>query len=418
MRFIKSRRIIGGMLLGVFFAFFPTATLRADDVILSAIDRLLNGIHSQKLVDLSIRGADWTPKLIEILQAIRTGYEDISGPAIILGAGFSGNRAGQESLYKINLDASFNKGVYPRAVRFESGISAQTRNNVVQESTTSLMLNLDQHLSPFLETYGFVDRFSDDYLSIKERYEIGGGLKWEHEFSHYKEKEVADINTDNMGPNSTGALSQFKKFLEKKIQGMKEGIPINNQEITELEALLPALDTVVKNRGKIATGLQKKYARLAVGFATTLLFELEQAQITSNILSLETGAKTAEDLLIPSQGQFRLVLRPSIEYRPFDFLTFRGRIYFKYLLSDSLKVDWRGDYRTDSFFNVDFNLKPFPGWDGKMSMGFEYKAFFDNNPPSVSPDMIRAYGEEKKMIEKTTANALHHVYAFKVKIEF
>ena len=107
---------------------------------------------------------------------------------ISIGGGFSENivpdslanlEREPKELSKLNLNSSISKGFFPNEFTFITDSSYQLEDGAVKENVTKLLLNYEYYFSKCLEGYVFVERFSDSYLSIQQRYEIGTGLKLE-----------------------------------------------------------------------------------------------------------------------------------------------------------------------------------------------------------------------------------------------
>jgi hypothetical protein len=125
--------------------------------------------------------------------------------------GFTGDQAGDNTLYKVGVAGTLSRGTYPREVRFRASTDFQLKNGKQQENVTELLINYDYHPAKNIETFGFLERFTDDFLSIRERYEIGGGAKFERDVSYFKQgREQMDLF--NLYPG--GCLN----FIFKKIR--------------------------------------------------------------------------------------------------------------------------------------------------------------------------------------------------------
>jgi hypothetical protein len=123
---------------------------------------------------------------VEKLDELKKASADLL--QIKIGGGFSENivpdslanleREAKE-LSKLNLNSSISKGFFPNELTFITDSSFQLEDGAVKENVTKLLLNYEYYFSKCLEGYVFVERFSDSYLSIQQRYEIGTGLKLE-----------------------------------------------------------------------------------------------------------------------------------------------------------------------------------------------------------------------------------------------
>ena len=84
-----------------------------------------------------------------------------------------------KELSKLNLTSSIGKGFFPYELTFVTDSIFQLEDGAIKENVTKLLLTYQYYFQKWLEGYAFVERFSDSYLSIQQRYEIGTGIKLE-----------------------------------------------------------------------------------------------------------------------------------------------------------------------------------------------------------------------------------------------
>ncbi len=89
--------------------------------------------------------------------------------------GLTGDEAGPRSLFKLNTGIALTRGVFPSEITVDSFLGLQLANGQVQEDVTSLKISYDYHTTSQLEYFAFAERFSDNFLSIQQRYEVGFG---------------------------------------------------------------------------------------------------------------------------------------------------------------------------------------------------------------------------------------------------
>ncbi len=82
----------------------------------------------------------------------------------------------------VSVSVDLNKGTYPRELRLTYQTDIKHKEGKLQEEFSKLLLNYDYHPRPYLEIFGFAERFDDSYLSIAARYEAGFGAKLEKEW--------------------------------------------------------------------------------------------------------------------------------------------------------------------------------------------------------------------------------------------
>lgn len=331
-------------------------------------------------------------------------------------AGFDGHRAGEENLYKLNAEIEIAKSVYPSAFRFRSGTSVQLKNNDWQEEVTSLMVNYDYHFKPWLEVYGFVERFSDSYLSIKHRYEVGGGVMTELDFfgttKKISEKWDKDLNTYE--DISRKAHKGYRCYLKKLDESSTD-----KESTTKTRLLRKQLCDLKKGEKRIKQTFNKKQARLSVGMALTIFSELEKAEIEKKFVD-ESIPEEKEPFSLDGEQRFRIVLRPSVVFRPTKTLTLRMLKYYKHPLGSPIKGEWDGkrDYRTDALIRAELKLPVTPNWAKNVLLVFEYKRHYDNLPPEVPKPIVDDYKDKGMELLKWKAENTHEQFKFKLQILF
>lgn len=327
--------------------------------------------------------------------------------------GFDGHRAGEENLYKLNVEIEATKGVYPREFRFRAGTSVQLKNNDWQEEVTSLMVNYDYHFKPWLEVYGFVERFSDSYLNIKHRYEVGGGVMFELDFGTTKKiHEVWKKDLNTYEDISKKAYNGYREYLKKLDENSTD-----KKSTTDTRLLRKQLGDLEKEEKRIKRAFNKKHARLSVGMALTIFSELEKAEIEKKFVD-ESIPEEKEPFSLDGEQRFRIVLRPSVVFRPTKTLTLRMLKYYKNPLGNPIKEEGRRDYRTDAMIRAEIKLPVATNWAKNVLLVFEYQRHYDNLPPEVPKSIIDDYIDKGMRLQKEKAENTHEQFKFKLQILF
>lgn len=315
-------------------------------------------------------------------------------------AGYYGHKSGDSSLYNLSLNTGINYNVFPNAFRFSAGTNIQYRDNQLLENVTTLLMSYDHHIKPWLEIYGFVERFSDSYLDIKQRYEIGCGLK---------------VELDILNANRRKELKEYKSnsasYKDYKDNLKNLGKPAH--VIETMSAQLASLDRP-ETTECVEQAIKKKYAKLSVGLALSLFSELEHAEIGAAIMK-EIDNQVVEEyksFLLDAEHRFRFVLRPSLLFRPIDELTFRGLVYFKCPIGRPYTVNNKFDMRLDGLFRLEYRLAGVPGWAKSVSLILEYQRHYDNLPPGLSQSILDEYTIAGDIFARTTHDEFSFQLAF------
>lgn len=344
--------------------FFLSTPTYAEDI---------EAIYSKLKKELPKKEMEWekkfnlTEKFINYLNEAEKALTQLD---LSVEVGFKGHRADEAHLYDINAETKITKGIYPREFRLKAGTSVQLKNNDFTEEVTSLMVNYDYHFNSWLEAYGFAERFSDSYLSIKHRYEIGGGIKFEFNLgTTMKIDEKWDKNLKTYKVIYNEACDGYKNYLESLDKNSTD-----KKSMTNTNLLSNQLDELDERRKDIERAFKKKYAKLSAGMAFSIFSELEKAEI-EKIFEDESIPEDKEPFSLDGEQRFRIALRPSVVYRPTDNLTLIWLKYYKHATDD-----WR-DYRTDELIRAELKLPVIPNWPKNVLLVFEYKRHYDKVPP-------------------------------------
>ena len=177
--------IFGGLFL------FSSSAYAQD--LLSSIKELEKVLAEEE----ATKNLSWVKDLKLHMKYLKEKENELRQLVLSFGAGYTGNKAGETSLYKLDVNAKAEKTIYPFAFRFSAGTIVQYENDKLKEDVTSLILNFDYYIASWLESFVFLDRFSDKYLSIKERYEIGAGIKFELDLFN-KKQDSCCVPSDKM----------------------------------------------------------------------------------------------------------------------------------------------------------------------------------------------------------------------------
>jgi hypothetical protein len=326
-------------------------------------------------------------------------------------AGFSGHTAGDENLYQLGLGLAVAKDMYPGEFRFRVNTSLVIQNSLLQEHVTLLGMSYEHYLTPWLETYGFVERFSNTFLRLRYRYEIGGGFK--AEFNVLPNKWQKKRNASQF------IMEKYKKYiayLDKKAE--LEHDKQKENEILFLEKQLEDL----KNQDKgVMMMAKKKRSLLTLGLAVSVFSELEKMDYVDELMNL--GLDPVLDNPLEKERQhFRLSIRPSFVFRPSRMITVKGQYYYKHPLFGKDHSEDPLHYRTDTSLSAALNLSEGASWTKSVTLIFEYKRHYDNNPFGLKDQPFRT---GTLMLNNNAVNIVpdiiedtHDEFMIKLNVEF
>jgi hypothetical protein len=400
-----SRQVWAGPLAAVLAAALglSPALCRAED--LSSLSAKLTKSLPEKG---SAHYGPWVEKFVLSSGLLEAKKRDLNMLDLSLAAGFSGDKAGDQSLFKLNLDAGLNKSSYPRTLRFRAGTSVLYRNKQLQEDVTILVMNFDYYFTPWLEAYAFVERFSDTFLSIKERYEVGGGLKIEVDLFDAPSGAEDRNRRRIIRVDGAQSLREFEAYLDD--------LDRSGEVTIDPASLRLVLEEYRTERRNVLAGMRQRDCLLSLGLALSVFSEMEQAEINTTVL--DEGVSLPFRYSLESEQRFRVVLRPNLTYRPLELLTLKGHIYWKLPLGDSAHPAGRRDYRTDSLLSAELKLPTDPDWGKKVSLILEYQQHYVNLPPRIPQSVIDEFLAAGQVIGAVSAARTHDLYAFKLSISF
>jgi hypothetical protein len=306
----------------------------------------------------------------------------------------------------VDVQADVNRSSYPHELRFRASSKFLFSPTVVQNELTSTLLNYDHHLSEHLEVYGFIERFSDSFMSIKQRYESGVGFKLEFDTRPRAERR-RDASEDLIASRTLEEYPDLERYFEECIKSSTL-IPDDKDAILEGARILST------EHRYVTIARLKKQSPFSWGIAFSLLSEVEQAEINTDTVDPETQ-KTINVILNPSQF-FRLTVRPSFTWRFSKAASLNSQLYWKGSLRKAgvFFTDSRLDLRSEMKFNV---AKDFI-WGGPASVSIDYQFHYDWMPPAIPEDQVRNYSDRDIILKYTSGGNYHHYVAVRFNIKF
>lgn len=322
-----------------------------------------------------------------------------------IGVSFTGNEAAGESDFKVGADIKLDLGSYPGQLRVGAGAQVQFKDNVVTEDVTKLRVSYDYYFERWLELYGFLERFTNNFLSIEQRYESGVGVLFEWDAKagpgselcvgvpgpvHYHRSESGEV------PREIWVTRRAQRMLDVYRQRLR-------REAREKGVVS---DETKKKYCRYKLGIQKRHARFQGGLAISLFGDFEQPD------ELSITAKPVGDPPPPEQGgpeeievkvrppsahRFRVTLRPSLTYRPNNRTELFAHYYFKAALDEpqvESDLEPSGEAGRQEFLvGAKITLAADETGGQKVALSLSAEQFHDGFPPSVTEKAaLEAFG--------------------------
>ncbi len=306
-------------------------------------------------LDCVVSSLDRVRTSIARIQAITSANRSLAARLSLSYSGKTSEASGSlpaREKQDLSTSIDISRGAYPDQIRLRSSIGVtRTETGALSESLSDLHLSYDYHLrDEHLEAFVFGKRFSDDYLGIDQRYEIGGGVVFNGFFGGYTStgrKQLGEIfhgtaTTPTHGVDQqaqyiyNAAEAEWRNcYLEIANKGGNVGTP----EIAASE-----LRTAANTASRI---IRKARTKVRLGLLMGIHTELEDA-------SIDTSATTPA-VKVPSEQGWRFEIRPRAQFQPIDGLRFRADWFLKWSLNGFRRdrFDIRGDILGLSFLGND-----------------------------------------------------------------
>ena len=323
--------------------------------------------------------------------------------------GLSGDEAGDRSLYKLNTGISLSRGDFPSELAVVSRLGMQLRNGVLQEDVTTLQITYDYHASNNLQYFAFAERFTDSFLSIQQRYEIGFGAR------------IAKHIGAQGGGRAIATSVEAVQTALGSMRGPSTTTAANPAQLTAID--LTRFDAAVD---ELQHSVRDRDSRLVIGLAASVFAEIERADL--DVISVPEPAtlpidSVAARLSLPSEQRYRLSLRPTILWRPATALRVRVFPYFKLPLDQPRRVvaangEERLDYRRDIFSELAWSLQQSQTGLENVEFVLTYNHHFDNVPPRLTPAMIAAELGRGRVFTNTEAEGSHRLVSLALRLRW
>ena len=322
--------------------------------------------------------------------------------------GYSSQKAGARNLRDIAATANLERGTYPRRVNFNSGAAVQFRDDVLQEEVRGLLLAYEYHFHPNVETYGFVERFTNSYMGIDQRYELGAGLKYEWE-------------TGGLLPRATNWSAALRRIQRDPDEAKWVREAIAKKYPADAGRILDA----VRTDPYLKPLIRKRHARVSLGFAVSAFNEIEDPFVESFVDSLaadtsniRASSASAIKVALASQEHFRVALRPSVTLRFTDELSTTAMVYFKLPAEEPFEIDDHFDYRVESLLRATLKLAESADGDETVSITWETRDHFDNTPPRIPESRIATERAAFRRYRDPLAPRRHRSGVFKLSVKW
>lgn len=308
--------------------------------------------------------------------------------------------------YNIRGGFSVDKGSYPNQFRASVNIAVDDNDGGFSEELSTLRVSFDRYKdvfghssptkvrsrTPLYEFFTFGERFTDKFMSIDQRYELGVGLKLEwnaapalpwdqHRKASPRQRLVNSLSF--LDTNQIDNLRKTAQIIDAHGKDVKPTCSSHNDSTDCTNDTLDALKAVgayISNNESLRNGLLRQTSLFEVGVSAALLGEFERASVEIVSQADENGDARRSSISIPSRRTTRLSIRPSFLVNLSEDLSLLGSFYWKPSV-DEVKFSGSDDLREEIHVDLNYKVK-------STIVTLSYKKFFDNDPPTPSCSQI------------------------------
>ncbi len=377
----------------------------------------------------------WT--VLQALQAENVFQTQLRGSSSF---SFNSDEAGDNTRYRFGAGASLSRGNYPSQIQFSTNIGVTLRGSTFEEEVSELSISYDHHQSLGFENYFFAERYTDNFLGIDQRYEVGGGVIFQH-YSGYTASgqgpkatmNAFDMNAaydlagqiDAMAADEApvdSMLAEIDEATRDWYQCLGRAQSADTTSLTDaalidlIRKTKADLKALAKFQHEAQQATQKRYGRLRVGLLLGIFGELEKATVGDTLVVDDQDTKQFFSQSLPGQQAFRWEIRPTFTFRPSDRLRFDLRPYFKFPMpwdwqedvarTDPDGIDQRANVRVDWINTLTVRIGSSFLQKGSVSARLTYRLLYDHAPPRTLLPLLDPETGEPLLL---TAEDTHHI---------
>lgn len=345
---------------------------------------------------------------IDFWQALTTLREQEERAAALradIQFGLSGDEAGERSLYKLNTGISVSRGDYPSELSVDSRLGLQLRDGVLQEDVTTLRITYDYHANRAVQYFAFAERFTDNFLSIQQRYEIGFGARLA--------RKIGFVGDEAALVRRLGAVRN--QLLTMRAS---EANPASLAS-SDLQRYDMAID-------QLEQSIRDSEAKLLIGIAVSAFAEFERASL--DVVSLPQaggGDSVRSSIAVPGEQRYRLSIRPTFRWKPTGEVRIQVFPYFKLPLDAPHRVpdasdptSRRYDFRRDILTELAWTLRGDQTGLENVQFVLSFNHYLDNAPPQLTAETIAAELAKGRVFRRTDAERSHRVVVLSVRVRW
>jgi hypothetical protein len=366
-----------------------------------------------------------------------TGDVDFSFSADETGD-FSGAGPGNETLFGLRTGARLSGGGYRSRVRILADMRALVQDNVFEQDFSRVRVGYDHQRTDHLGAFAFIERYSDDAMSIASRYEIGAGVSfgvdlWPRRGDAAGARALAHLASTDAGGFRCG-VERLRAGFDPAggapaspacAPAAPAGDPAYRPAAGDPRPAPAVFDGLLGVAPDLERGLGARQAMVSLSLGVGVFSEFENALIETRVSRLDApadGSVPAElplrYLRLPGRHRYRFLLWPTIAMRPLSTLSVEFVPSFKLPISTPRRfLDGVLAYRMDWFVRIDWRPRQDDTLAGRMKLFVKFDYYKNMGPPVVADALPPEAALEPLLYHRTGASKKHRFVSLGVSLD-
>ena len=341
-----------------------------------------------------------------------------------------GGGPGNETLFGLRAGARLGGGGYRSRVRLLGDMRALIHDDVFEQDFSRVRLGYDHRRTDHLGAFAFIERYSDDAMSIASRYEIGGGVSfgvelWPRLDDVAGARALAHLASDGLSGFRCGVKRLRAGFAPVGgaapppacASSAPPADPAYRPAPGDPRPALDVFDGLLDVVDPLERGLAGRQAMVSLSLGVGVFSEFENALIETRVSPLDpaTGGPAASTVLlpprylrVPGRHRYRLLLWPTIAMRPLTSLSIEFIPSFKLPISSPRRLpDGLLAYRMDWFARIDWRPRRDDSLAGRTKLFVKFDYYKNPGPPVVAEAVPPEAALEPLFYHRTGASKKH-----------
>ena len=352
---------------------------------------------------------------------------------------FSGG-PGNETFFGLRAGARLGGGGYRSRVRLLGDMRALIHDNVFEQDFSRVRLGYDHRRTDHLAAFAFIERYSDDAMSIASRYEIGGGVSMGVDLWPRPDDEAGARALAHLAAAGPGG---FRCGVERLRAGFDPAggaapstacapsappaAPAYRPAPGDPRPALDVFDGLLDVVDPLERGLAGRQAMMSLSLGVGVFSEFENALIETRVSPLDpaTGGPAASTVLppprylrVPGRHRYRFLLWPTIAMRPLTSLSIEFIPSFKLPISSPRRLpDGLLAYRMDWFARIDWRPRRDDSLAGRTKLFVKFDYYKNPGPPVVAEALPPEAALDPLFYHRTGASKKHRFVSLGISLD-